>query len=158
MCVETDITGVLVTAKQPHPVCFMIQTEFEGKDFIIISHGNPHAPRGGIYAYNTESKQLEWRVEGRLPGMSKVLKAQGLTTDEHGHLFVCDDNNKCIQMFCVSDGRYLGAVIKPKQCGLGDPWAITWSRKRSSLVVIHVIQEKWFLSVFKSNVNQKIFD
>ena len=134
----------------------MIKTEFEGKNFVIISHGNPKATRGGLYAYNANTSHLEWNVEDRLPGKNKVLQAQGLTTDDHGHLSVCDDdNNKCVQMFHVADGRYLGATIKAGECGLGEPWAIAYSNKTCALVVAHLKGEgqKWWISVFKANVN-----
>ena len=127
----------LVTPRQPYPVYSITHTNFEDKDFVIITHGNPYAPRGGIYAYNTKTNNLEWSVEGRLPGMNKVIKAQGLTTDDQGHLFVCDENNKCVQMFNVADGRYLGTVIKEGEQGLGQPCVITWCSRMSSLVVIH---------------------
>ena len=70
--------------------------------------------------------------------MNKVLKAQGLTTDDHGHLFVCDDNNKCVQMFHVADGRYLGAVLSEGEQGLGEPFLVTWCSRMSSLVVINL--------------------
>ena len=147
-----------ITLIQRHPVCFMILTDFEGKSLVIISHGNPKATRGGSYAYNANTSHLEWSVEERLPGKNKVIKAQGLTTDDDGHLFVCDDNNKCVQMFDVADGRYLGAAIKAGECGLGEPWAIAYSSKMCALVVAHLKGEgqKWWISVLKANVISEV--
>ena len=37
--------------------------------------------------YNVKTNQLEWNVEGRLPGVKKAIKAAGVTADEHGHVF-----------------------------------------------------------------------
>lgn len=120
-----------------------------GKELVLITYGLPDESWGGIYAYNAKTSHLEWNAEGRLPGMNRVLKAQGLTTDDQGHLFVCDDNNECIQMFQVEDGRYMGAVIKEGEQGLGNPCRIRWYSRLSSFVIIHLKNGKWWISVFK---------
>ena len=122
---------------------------FEEKKLLLIAYGRPLATQGGVHTYNVKTKQLEWRVEGRLPGMRKVIKAEGLTVDDHGYIFVCDVNNKCIQMFHVSDGRYLGAVMKEGEQGLGIPFRNRWCSRMSSLVVIHNKSARWFITVFK---------
>ena len=79
--------------------------------------------------------------------MNKIVKAQGLTADENGRLFICDDNNKCVQMFNVADGRYLGTLIENGKQGLGDPVRIVWCSRMSSLVVIH-FKDGIFITVF----------
>ena len=45
--------------------------------------------------------------EGKLAGMDAVLNAWGVVTDGHGHLFVCDYDNACVQKFSAR-GQYLG--------------------------------------------------
>ena len=138
----------LVTPRQQYPAFYITHTNFEDKDFVIITYGNTYASRGGIYAYNTKTNNLEWSVEGRLPGLNKIIKAPGLSADENGHLFVYDDNNKCVQMFNVADGRYLGTLIESEKQGLGDPVRIVWCSRMSSLVVIHLKNNFSFIAVF----------
>ena len=67
-----------------------------------------------IHCYNTTTKSLKWSVAGKLPGMKNGLDTKGVTTDGRGHLFVTDgfSGNRCIQMFSISDGQYLGCLIK----------------------------------------------
>ena len=91
----------------------------------------------GVYAYNTVTDELEWRVEGG-------LDARGVTTNGLGHLFVCDFKNKCIQMFRVRDGTYMGALMRKE---LGIPWWITWCDANSSLVVNYTKGDQDFISV-----------
>ena len=134
----------------------MCLVTIEGKELLVITCGLPNLTEGGVQAYNVKTKQLEWRVEGRLPGVTKFLKAKGLTTDDHGHLFVCDDNNRCVQMFNVADGRYMGTLIKNGEQGLGEPARIRWCSKISSFVIIHLKNDKWWISVYKVDVNPQV--
>ena len=112
----------------------------EGKQFFAAA-----ADILGVSSYNTETGKREWNVRGRvdLSGMEKDMSACGVTTDGRGHLFVGDMNNKCIQMFSVSDGQYLGCLIRD----LGDPARIRWWEEKSSLFVMCYLQNKWHLKV-----------
>ena len=128
----------------------------EDKELLVVTCGHPELTNGGVQVYNLKTKQMEWSVEGRLPGMKKFLKAQGLTADDQGHLFVCDDNNKCVQMFNVVDGRYLGTLIKSGKQGLGGPIRIRWCSRISSFVIIHWKNGKCWISVCKVDVNPQV--
>ena len=145
-------SGLLLTT-QTNFAYLMCLVTFEDKELLVITCGQPRLTKGGVQVYNLKTKQLEWRVEGRLTGMKKFLKAEGLTTNDQGHLFVCDDNNKCVQMLNVADGRYLGTLIKNGEQGLGEPARIRWCSKISSFVIIHLKNDKWWISVYKVDVN-----
>ena len=92
------------------------------------------ARQAGLFAYNTETDKLEWKVDGKVSGREKALDAHGVTTDEHGHLFVADYNNECIQMFSTSEGQYLGCLIKGVEI-IGVPARVYCSAETSSLLV-----------------------
>ena len=123
------------------------------KELVILSFGRPSGTQGGVHVYNIKTKELEWSVQGRLPGMKKFMKAQGLTVNDRGHLFVCDDNNNCVHMFHVVNGKNLGVLIKAGERGVGDPIRIKWCGKRSSFVIIHWKNGKWWISEYKVHVN-----
>ena len=67
--------------------------------------------RSSIFAYNVQSSQLEWMVKGKLGEMDEVMDAVSVTTDGCGHIFVCDANNSCVQVFSTG-GIYLGAILR----------------------------------------------
>ena len=146
-------SGTYITT-QTNTSNYRIQhVDFEEKELLILTCNIsgariPEVPTG-LQVYNVKTKLLEWSVEGSLPGMDKAIHAYGLTTDDDGHLFVCDWNNACIQMFGVADGRYMGALIKKGEQGLGRPLRIKWCSRISSLVIIHYKPNKWHITVFK---------
>ena len=118
-------------------MCF-VNEEKNRKRLIIITAGNER-----IYAYNVDTKSLEWKTE--IKGMKQV----GIVSDSHGHLFICDLENKCIHMISVSDGQYMGCLIERGDQGMGSPvWGV-WSEETSSLIVAHRRDFKWFISVIK---------
>ena len=79
---------------------------------------------------------MEWCVKGIQPGMDKDLDAGNIAADNHGHIFVCDVGNGGIQMFSVSDGRYLGCLIRKGDQGVGGPFMICRGKDMSSFIVI----------------------
>ena len=102
---------------------------------------------GSLFAYNTETDKQEWEVKRKLPGMEKDMDTSGVTTDGRGHLFVGDKNgNKSIQMFSVSDGVYLGCLMKDVDAH-GAPARISWCESKSSLVAAFFWKGKWHLKV-----------
>ena len=123
----------LPQANIAHNICF---AQYAAEPLVVVTCGVPEAFPGGIFGYNAKTKKVKWQVEGELAGMTESLNAQGITTDGQGHLFVSDDNNRCIQMFDL-DGKYLGAVLEEGDYDLSDPLALTWCRGLSSLVVVH---------------------
>ena len=58
------------------------------KQVFVASHGNL-----GLHAYDMETGAVLWKTGGTLSGMDENLYASGHTTDEKGHIFVCDANN-----------------------------------------------------------------
>ena len=95
------------------------------KQLLVVSAGGE-----GLHAYNTVTDELEWKVEGKLPGMGKKMDAWGVTTDGRGHLFLADYENG-IQMFSTA-GRYLGCLIGDED--LGSPHRVRWCDETSSIL------------------------
>ena len=95
------------------------------KQLLIVAAGDR-----GVFAYDTENDKVEWKVGENLSGNEKHIKAMGITTDGRGHLFVTDHNNHCIQMFSVSDGKYLGYLILDSKM-IPSRSFITWPRKEN---------------------------
>ena len=91
----------------------------------------------GFYSYNVDTEEQKWKVKEKNPtSMPDNICFAGVTTDGNGHLFVCDINNSCVQMFST-DGTYIGPLIKKGDQGLGCPEWIRWCEASSSLVVSH---------------------
>ena len=98
----------------------------------------------GLFAYNTNTNKLEWKVDRKPPGMEKDIYLGGVTTDKRGHLFV--GGNKCIHLFKASDGQYLGCLVKDDK-ELGVPARIHWCDKTSSLTTVCEFKDKWHINV-----------
>ena len=118
---------------------FFVGEEKKRKGLIIVTAQGPE----GIHAYNVDTNSLEWKKE--IEGMARA----GIVSDGHGHLFVCDWGNKCIHMLSVSDGQYMGCLIKQGVQGLGVPVFGAWSEEMSSLIVARGKGNKRFISVIK---------
>ena len=114
------------------------------KELLITTRG----PEGGIYGYDTDTDKLDWIVKGTLPGVSKNVTADAVTTDGHGHLFVCDTSNACVHMLSVN-GSYLGTPLKAGEQDFGGPWRIRWLENSSSLVVVHIKDLRHHISVVR---------
>ena len=59
--------------------------------------------REGVFAYDTLLNKLEWKVDRKPVGRKKSIAAYGVATDGRGHLYIADYDNRCIQIFSVSD-------------------------------------------------------
>ena len=121
-------------------MCFVKEEgKCRGNGLLIV------APRGpqGIHAYNVDNNSLEWKKE--IEGMERG----GVTSDGHGHVFVSDGDNACIHMLSVSDGHYMGCLIKQGDQDLGVPLWGTWCEEMSSVIVAHGKGNKRFISVVK---------
>ena len=139
---------------QPKPAAGkrVIQTEIDYiADMCFIHEGNKHLlivaePDEGIFAYNTETDRLEWKVGAKALGMENSMGVCGVTTDGRGHLFVADymSENKCIQIFSVSDGKYLGRLMKGVET-IGNSGKVHWNAETSSLLAACYFQNKWHL-------------
>ena len=120
-------------------ICFV---EHENEKFMIVAENEK------LFAKNTVTGFTEWMVQGRLPGRLETMSVLKMTTDGSGHLYVCDHSkdNKGIQMFSVSEGFYLGCLIKEGQQGMGAPISVHWSEGRSYLLVVHYKNDQLYLS------------
>ena len=84
-------------------MCFVKEEgKCRGNGLLIVAPWGPQ----GIHAYNVETNSLQWKKE--IDGMGRA----GVDSDGHGRLFVCDIDNECIHMLSVSDGQYMGCLIK----------------------------------------------
>ena len=114
------------------------------KELLITTRG----PNGGIYGYDTDTDKLDWILKGMLPGMSKNLTANAVTTDGRGHLFVCDTVNACVHMLSV-DGAYLGMPLKAGEQDIGRPLRIRWLENSLCVVVVHIKDRRHHISVVR---------
>ena len=125
---------------QNHDIRGMCIAQNGDKQLLIVTDGDR-----GLFAYNTDTDKLEWKVD------QKVLELKlfsGVATDGRGHLFVCDIKKECIQMFSVSDGQYLGSLMKDTETfdGLRE---LCWCENTSSLVVAR----KWYRYVYAHTIH-----
>ena len=105
--------------------------------------------RNRIIAHNVEKDIIQWETGDHLPGMENLMDVRSVAADGRGHLFVCDFNNNAIQMFSVSDGQYLGCLVREREKNLGKPAKISYCEMKSSLVVAHLVDRKWVISVIR---------
>ena len=112
------------------------------ENLLAISVGN------GMQTFQLDTGLVKWwKKYIQLPGQNENCKPYCLAADRKGRLFVTDLSNKCIQMFSVSDGQYLGCFIKEGEQGLGVLGKICFSASTSQLVVSHRKDEKIHIAV-----------
>ena len=120
---------------------------YEDKNLLVTAHGHK-----GVSAYDTDKDKLEWAVEGKVTSVKDAISPQGLTTDGCSHLFICDKNNKCIQMFSIS-GAYIGTVLGQGRQALRKPWRIRWCANTSSLIVVCKKEKYYRISVVRDDTD-----
>ena len=106
----------------------------DGDEPLIIT---THSLERRLCAYNASVNKREWIIKG--------TNAQGVTTDGHGHLFVCDADRGCVQVYST-DGRCLGVLISEGDGGLGKPMKIRWCESTTSVVIAHLKSSIWHIS------------
>ena len=134
--------GKRVIHTQQRNIRDMCYVQNGGKEFLIIAAG-----REGVFAYNTLLDKLEWKLDGTLPGMEKDIAACRVATDGLGQLFVADYDNRCIQMFSVSDGSYLRCLVVKGAKSLGRPDKIRYCKKSSRLLSMCWWKGSWHLKM-----------
>ena len=69
--------------------------------------------------------------------MEGDIRVKSITCDNKGHLFACDINNKCIQVFDVDDGKYLGPLTIDGNREVRCMLKVRWCSALNVLVVLH---------------------
>ena len=132
-------------------ICGMVCVQLGPKKLLITTH----APEK-IVAFDLVIKKVEWQVQSHRYYPNQ-MRPRCITADADGHLFVCDEQNKCIQMFSTSDGQYLGTLMTDLEEGIGDPFNLCWWQGASSLIVHHAKDDKsndhCFISVLSLTEN-----
>ncbi len=105
----------------------------------------------GIYAYNTDFGNAEWKLSGKLGNLRENIRPWGVTTDGTSGVFVCDINNDCVLLVSVQ-GRYLGTVLRAGQCDVGAPWRLGWCQPEKALVIQSVKDDESYISVVKLEI------
>ena len=116
------------TRKRVYDMCC---AELEGNPLLVTVSGYR-----GVTAYNTRTKEVVWSTERDIPLIQKDMFARGITTDEHGRLFVLDARNKCIHVFSVH-GKYVTTMLRKGEQGIAEPRQVRWSEGLSGLIVVH---------------------
>ena len=141
------VTDVTTTEQQTlHHLCFV--DGGAGQRLLIVCDS-----KQGVCAYNVISNQLTWRTKSaeiKLKRNEWQMSAQGVAADEESfYLYVCDVNNRCLQMFSMTDGRYMGALLsddgKPL---LGHMTCISWCKDTQSIAVAHCTDENQWQVTF----------
>ena len=146
----TPVTGTDVTYTHHALIWDMCCVKHAEKELLTMTRAN-----NGLVAFSTQrGHQAGWTVKGKLTGMAMDMSVWGITSDGHGHLFVCDINNSCVQMFSTS-GRYMGTVLREGDQGLAQPWLIRWCETTSSLVVVHIKNREYQVSVIKVTIEDQ---
>ena len=115
----------------------------------LVTHGNKEVlvtSNGihGIKVYNVDNDEIEWKKKYGL--RESALDLSGVTTDGRGHLFACDLNHACVQIFSVSNGKYLGRLPNFGRV-LGHPVMVRWCHNKSILLVVHKKRNQYHLTV-----------
>ena len=136
--------GKVIHTQQTHiyNICFVQDGD---KQLMIVSGTQDDCSK--LFAYNTLKDKIEWKLERKPSEMEDYFNPRLVTTDGHGHLFVADLGNQCIQMFHMSDARHMGCLMKCVDTNLVNPYHVCWNQKTSSLVVVC-----YFRGVFHLNV------
>ena len=65
----------------------------------------------GMYAQNLSGKLL-WSTENIIDGRHRYnMKCTSVTSDDNGHIFVCDTNHHCFRVFST-DGEFISCLRK----------------------------------------------
>ena len=90
----------------------------------------------GVEAYNITTEELVWDVIRSIPLNEKPIFARSIDTDNHGRLFVLNEQNKCIHIFSVV-GKFITTLLRKGERGVGELRKIRWSESLSGPIVVH---------------------
>ena len=117
------------------------------RDLLVVARGVD-----GVFAYKLDGGELKWDILGELPGMHRDMSAVGVTADDNGHLFMCDENNRCVHVLSARDGAHLGVVVREWEEVSFRPQKVIYHRKSASVILAHEVHEMYQLSVFSRKV------
>ena len=102
----------------------------------------------GVTAYNANTEEEVWCIDGQIPFSEYNIFARSITADQHGRLFVLDDRNQCIHVFSVK-GRYITTLLRKGEQGIAELRKIRWSEGLSGLIVVHRNDRNTQISIVK---------
>ena len=127
---------------QVNDMCYV---DSDGKQYVICAPNT-----GGVFAYNTALKRIEWETKKITSTSSSEnscsLNVRGITTYGRGFIFVSDYDCACVLMLTV-EGVYVGRVLDLKD--VGRPGALCWCEGSSSLIVAYEKNSKWAIVTVK---------
>ena len=133
------------SSTEPTPIQKVISTSLEdiweiqhaAREGLVLVMAAPGSD--GIHAYNETTGELKWSVVGKPLGMANQLWPCSMAGNGKGKLFISDicDDNEAVHVFNVSDGRYVGCLIRKGEKGLKDVLRVVWCDAVKSLAVIH---------------------
>ena len=104
----------------------------------------------GIYAQTLSGEPL-WSVESVATGRQMYnMTCTSVTTDDKGHVFVCESNHNCVRVFSTG-GEYIGCLLKEGELKIGSPQMIRWCKKTSSILLQDQVEWIKWIKVIKLN-------
>ena len=123
-----------------HHVCGLSYVRYLNENLLVISVTRR------LQTFKIDTEGVKWgKKDIQVPGQNKIFEPSYMAADGNGRLFV-NDLNRCIHMFSVSDGQYLGRLIKEGEYGLGEIGALCFVESTSQLIVSHSKDENTFIA------------
>ena len=107
----------------------------------------------GIICFDKTFNKSLWAIKGAFRECDAEMKVEGVTTDDMGHIFVCDSKNSCIRIFSTS-GIYTDTILRDGEAGLGQLLKAKWCSTTGSLVVAHCVEGKINLTALKLDLKE----
>ena len=118
--------------------------------YIRGGHSLLFATKNGLLAFDIKTGKQNWSVSLDQADLKEKMSISAITTDQQGHVFVCDTNNKCVHVFSDDNGEHLGILLKKEDRDIGVPHKIGWNHKSGLLVVTHKEDDSRFMvSIYK---------
>ena len=127
----------------------MCYVKHQGRELLLITF----LQEGSLHAYNLETSEEEWTVQGSPPGCELEMWVQAITTDGHGFVMMTDTNNNCLQVINTV-GQYVGSMLREAVPGLGVLGVLRWCPLTSTLIVAHVKGGMHYVCLVKAKLDQ----
>ena len=66
------------------------------------------------------------------------MKCISVTSDDNGHIFVCDTNHQCVRVFST-DGEFISCLVKKREHELSDSLEVRWCKNIPSVIFTMVV-------------------